>query len=257
MEPRTPRRRLLILLAVVALGAAMLLPVAAIGADGPFDDVPADHTFATEVEWLADLGITKGCNPADGNTKFCPDNAVKRGQMAAFMYRLNDYLNASFLPIDGKAATAGHADTAGDSDLLDGMDSSDFLGVGDKAADADLLDGKNGAAYVSGVEWVQEAYTFNNWAAGTERTKTVDCPGMDYPIAGGGQESGSGTVIADSFPYFSTLTNRGWAVSWENTTGGTLQGQSGNAWVLCSDFELIIIPLSTADMFEDPNAFDG
>ena len=54
---------------------------------GPaFDDVPTTHTFFTAVEWMASLGITKGCNPPD-NTLFCPDNSVTRGQMAAFLRR--------------------------------------------------------------------------------------------------------------------------------------------------------------------------
>lgn len=51
-----------------------------------FDDVPDDHLFNTEITWLAQEGITKGCNPPD-NTLFCPDVAVTRGQMAAFLNR--------------------------------------------------------------------------------------------------------------------------------------------------------------------------
>ena len=32
------------------------------GAEG-FEDVPPGHTFAEDIEWLADKGITRGCNP--------------------------------------------------------------------------------------------------------------------------------------------------------------------------------------------------
>ncbi|HEX6947395.1 MAG TPA: S8 family serine peptidase [Acidimicrobiia bacterium] len=54
---------------------------------GPvFDDVPEDHLFFTEISWLAEEGITRGCNPPD-NTLFCPDGVVTRGQMAAFIVR--------------------------------------------------------------------------------------------------------------------------------------------------------------------------
>jgi hypothetical protein len=35
---------------------------------------------------LAEEGITRGCNPPD-NSRFCPDEVVTRGQMAAFMAR--------------------------------------------------------------------------------------------------------------------------------------------------------------------------
>ncbi|MEA3509890.1 MAG: S8 family serine peptidase, partial [Actinomycetota bacterium] len=46
-----------------------------------------DSVFEADIEWMAAEGITKGCNPAEGNTKFCPDDRVTRGQMAAFLVR--------------------------------------------------------------------------------------------------------------------------------------------------------------------------
>lgn len=46
----------------------------------------ATHTFQADIAALADAGITKGCNPPD-NTRFCPDDQVTRGQMAAFLVR--------------------------------------------------------------------------------------------------------------------------------------------------------------------------
>ncbi len=55
-----------------------------------FLDVPETHTFYADIEWLASAGITKGCNPAEGNTKYCPDSPVTRGQMAAFLDRALD-----------------------------------------------------------------------------------------------------------------------------------------------------------------------
>jgi len=42
--------------------------------------------FEADIEKLAAAGITKGCNPP-ANTKFCPDDEVTRGQMAAFLVR--------------------------------------------------------------------------------------------------------------------------------------------------------------------------
>lgn len=53
---------------------------------GPFADVPASHTFAVEIDWLAVTGITRGCNPPQ-NDLFCPEGVVTRGQMAAFLVR--------------------------------------------------------------------------------------------------------------------------------------------------------------------------
>jgi hypothetical protein len=43
--------------------------------------------FESEIDKLATAGVTKGCNPSKGNTKFCPDSYVTRGQMAAFLHR--------------------------------------------------------------------------------------------------------------------------------------------------------------------------
>ncbi len=42
--------------------------------------------FEADIEKLATAGITKGCNPPLNN-RFCPDSAVTRGEMAAFLTR--------------------------------------------------------------------------------------------------------------------------------------------------------------------------
>lgn len=42
--------------------------------------------FEGVIEALAAAGVTQGCNPPD-NDRFCPDNPVTRGQMAAFLHR--------------------------------------------------------------------------------------------------------------------------------------------------------------------------
>jgi VCBS repeat-containing protein len=42
--------------------------------------------FVANILWLAEAGITKGCNPPT-NDEFCPDDPVTRGQMAAFLVR--------------------------------------------------------------------------------------------------------------------------------------------------------------------------
>jgi hypothetical protein len=48
-----------------------------------FPDVPTDHQFFREIEWLAQSGITTGY--ADG--LFRPAASITRGSMAAFLYR--------------------------------------------------------------------------------------------------------------------------------------------------------------------------
>ena len=52
------------------------------------------HVFEADINKLATAGITKGCNPTEGNTKFCPNDFVTRGQMAAFLVRAYGYTDS-------------------------------------------------------------------------------------------------------------------------------------------------------------------
>ncbi len=52
------------------------------GGSSGFTDI-ADSEFRADIEWLAATGITKGCS----TTRFCPDDRVTRGQIAAFLVR--------------------------------------------------------------------------------------------------------------------------------------------------------------------------
>ncbi len=82
----TGRSRIAIGLGVFALFTALLAAIpAAATAGGTFVDDDGS-IFESDIEWMATAGITKGCNPPT-NTKFCPDDKVTRGQMAAFMRR--------------------------------------------------------------------------------------------------------------------------------------------------------------------------
>ena len=76
-----------LIVAVVTL-LVVLTPVAVIAAGGTFTD---DDTsiFEADIEWLADHGVTAGCNPP-ANDHFCPNANVTRGQMAAFLHRFAD-----------------------------------------------------------------------------------------------------------------------------------------------------------------------
>ncbi len=51
----------------------------------PFRD-DEDHVFEADIIWLAEQGVTKGCNPPV-NDLFCPNQSVTRGEMAAFLTR--------------------------------------------------------------------------------------------------------------------------------------------------------------------------
>ncbi len=56
-----------------------------------FDDVAASDPFCGFITWMADNGITLGCQVIDANHRlYCPNANVSRAAMAAFMNRLGN-----------------------------------------------------------------------------------------------------------------------------------------------------------------------
>lgn len=89
---------------MLLIGVAILVPIA-VQASHQFNDVSGSHTFHDDIAWLSDSGVTRGCNPP-ANDEFCPDDAVTRGQMAAFLKRFHDrFLTTS----DAETIGLGHA----------------------------------------------------------------------------------------------------------------------------------------------------
>jgi hypothetical protein len=82
------------------------------------------HIFENAIEWMAAEGITQGCNPP-ANDRFCPNDRVTRGQMAAFLVR-----------------ALGYSDNGG-GDLFDDDNTSVFEGAIDKLATAGVTIGCN------------------------------------------------------------------------------------------------------------------
>lgn len=77
-------------LGLVALVGMVLAPLAGLAAH-TFVDVPTDNVFHGDIAWLAETGVTRGCNPPE-NTEFCPDDTVTREQMAAFLHRFDGHV---------------------------------------------------------------------------------------------------------------------------------------------------------------------
>lgn len=74
----------------VALGSG---PLPAAAQDGTFfDDDGSVHE--ANIEAVAGAGITRGCNPPENN-RFCPDEPVTRGQMAAFLVRAQGLIDGA------------------------------------------------------------------------------------------------------------------------------------------------------------------
>jgi len=85
-----------------------------------FDDV-GDSVFLSDILWLAESGITKGCD----DNSYCPGDFVTRGQMAAFLVRALGYTDA------------------GGGNLFTDDDGSIFENAIDKLATADVTKGCN------------------------------------------------------------------------------------------------------------------
>ncbi len=73
--------RLLLLIAAAVLVA---VPGAVLASDR-HEDLPADHIYHEDAARMADAGITVGCS--EDPPRYCPGEALTRGQMAAFMSR--------------------------------------------------------------------------------------------------------------------------------------------------------------------------
>lgn len=69
-----------------------------------FDDIE-DSIFKEDIEWLASVGITLGCD-AEGQL-FCPDEKITRAQMAAFLHRALKDILAPTGPTEGFDDTTG------------------------------------------------------------------------------------------------------------------------------------------------------
>jgi hypothetical protein len=86
---RHSRRRAGLLLGLVL---ALVAAPAIVLASHQFTDVPNSNPFHAQVDALVNAGITAGCTA----TTYCPNSAVTRGQMAAFMNRGLPYTAGGF-----------------------------------------------------------------------------------------------------------------------------------------------------------------
>jgi hypothetical protein len=74
---------------IVLLGAAAAMPAVNAAPCAGFTDVDDSSEFCANVEWLANRGITIGCQPT---AQFCPIDNVARLTMAVFLKRLGTAL---------------------------------------------------------------------------------------------------------------------------------------------------------------------
>ena len=157
----------------------------------PYGDVSWVHPFSVEIDWLGDEGITRGCNPPD-NDRFCPDDTVTRGQMAAFLVRaldLEDPGTAEFGDDDGsifetdiaRLATAGitRGCNPPDNDRFcpdDAVTRGQMAAFLHRALDATTTSGES-ADFVDDDESIYQADIA--WLSGTGITRGCNPPDND------------------------------------------------------------------------------
>lgn len=165
---RRPSRRRGILAGVVAL--TLLVPGLAL-ASHSFVDVPDSNTFHTNIGRVYGARITAGCDA----TRYCPNDTVTRGQMAAFLNR-----------------TGGRADYDDGPTLVLTASAQTLATVSIKAGDV-----TGGTAYVK-IEASVQTYTLS--ATG------CPCDGFFYI------EGASGAVAGPAYLEVNELSTEGWSV---------------------------------------------
>ena len=190
-QPRSRRRRIAAIVATTALA----VPALAI-ASHQYTDVPDSHPFHGHIDAITDAGVTSGC----GGGKFCPDAAVTRGQMAAFLNRLGA-LGAGTTPVVN-------------ADRLDGMDSSEFM-----PASATFMPA---TTYTTIVE--------DTFPAGEFDIVAAPCDDGDQLLSGGYFGlNGVTTQVEGTFPH----PVGQWEVHAVNTG---LEDDDVSVYALCADF---------------------
>jgi glucose/arabinose dehydrogenase/PKD repeat protein len=119
--------------------ALVEITVGGVLAGGLFVDI-GGSVFLEDIIWLAEQGITKGCNPP-ANDRFCPDDFVSRGQMAAFLVRALNLPASSqdFFADDEGSIFEGDINSLAAAGITRGCDASrfcpdDFVSRGQMAA---------------------------------------------------------------------------------------------------------------------------
>ncbi len=225
--------KLLIMVSV----AVLVVPVVAV-ASHQFKDVPASNIFHDDIAWLADNGITKGCNPPASDA-YCPSDNVTRQQMSAFLHRLATSQAVDAGTVEGMTATelkgqqgatgAPGADGSDGASGADGSDGAPGADGSDGAPGADGSDGAIGAPGAPGADGVTRFYrvvTATPVLAGSG-TVVAACEPDDVVTGGGFETTTTGADVHSSEP---ALDSSEWQVSYTVTDPDTV-----SAYAICAD----------------------
>ncbi len=173
---------------LIALVTTLIVAPLSAGAANRFTDVPDTNVFHDDITWLADAGVTLGCNPPT-NDRFCPTNTVTRQTMAAFLKRLSvnkvvdaaTAVNAEHADHATAADTATNATNADNATLLDGLTSDAYrpdglVALGDTITGVYAVGGETGDWGHVEFGWVLPSAVTPNFIANGDPA-TAACPG--------------------------------------------------------------------------------
>ncbi len=182
-----------------------------------FDDVAASDPFCGYITWMAQNGITLGCQVIDANHRlYCPDANVSRAAMAAFMNRLGN--------VRVEAVGTGPGLTGGP------ITSTGTIGL----AATQLLP-TTACASNQVPKWSGSA-----WACGADTNSggTVTSVGSGTGLAGGPITACGTLSIATSYQLPQSCTNGqvaksngagSWTCAGDNNSGGTVTSITAGA----------------------------
>ncbi|MDJ0663505.1 MAG: M23 family metallopeptidase [Acidimicrobiia bacterium] len=98
--------------------------------DEPYQGYFRDDDFSVHhvnIDKIAELGITKGCNPPV-NDQFCPQRQITRGEMAAFLRRNLDLpgSDTNYFSDDGESIFSGDIDALAEAGIAFGCTETEF-----------------------------------------------------------------------------------------------------------------------------------
>ena len=204
-----PRARVRIGLILTVIGIMVVVPTA-VWASHTFNDVPDTDWAHDEIAWLADVGLTHGC---DDGTIFCPDDFVSRRELAVITHREHQNLDVRHEPINKAVVLVADTDTRVATVEITAPLDGGFVSVSGFGMIAQA------AAPASGFLWIE----VDN-AGACDRTGVVAMANFDTTVAG--MDS---TITLGGF-YPPAGTSRVDLCASGNATGANVYGYLDATW---------------------------
>lgn len=218
-------------LTIVAAGflAVTLIGAGLASASHQFPDVPNEHIFHADIDWLADNQITFGYNNGD----FGPEDNVTRGQMAAFLHRFAENIvpTASDLAVE----VINEIETGGVEVIgVEGPEGPQGPAGPEGPTGPEGAEGPAGPTGATGLTGYIVLNTEERWSdtVSTNHETMFLCPEGQHALSGGYEIDsirGGSASLTDDGPVWVDFKATGWRVS------GTVVGEANvKVWAVCA-----------------------